>query len=117
MPVCQSYHKAMKYSPEDFGSEVAAPSGYYQPLEQGLLEYEGKRVLYTLGSACIEASCCGTASWNYLRVEGFVVEDRAADRPADGQPLEIDTVEGSGDKKAIGLLLLEKHPGVRIEFR
>jgi len=106
-----------RYVPDDFGNEVAAPSGYYQPLEEGFLDYEGKRLLYTLGTACIEASCCGRGSWNYLRVEGYVVEDDAADRQAGGQPLEIDTIEDANERAELSKVLLEKHPGVRIEFR
>jgi hypothetical protein len=104
------------YVPEDLGNEIAAPSGYYQPLEAGFLDYGGKRLLYTLGTACVEASCCGRGSWNYLRVEGYVVGN-AADGQVAGQPLEIDSIEDESERSAIGRLLLEKHPGVRIEYR
>jgi hypothetical protein len=112
------------YTPCDTGTEVQAPWGYYQALGEGSLEYAGKRVVYTLGSACIEASCCGKGSWDYARVEGYEVEGGCA--PVSGgdagggpgsSPLEIDTIEASQDKAAIAKLLLQKHPGVRVEFR
>lgn len=109
------------------GSEVSTPSGYYQPLEEALIEYEGQTILYTAGIACVEASCCGTGSWQYLRVEGYVIENEAcADlsranpaRPEVGEirTIEIETVEDSDERAAIGKLLLERHPGARIEFR
>lgn len=105
------------YVPDDFGNEIAAPSGYYQPIEEQLLDYNGRRLLCVLGTACIEASCCGMGSWAYLRVEGYVVGDVSSRGQGDGAPLEIDTVEDEGEKAAIRELLLDMHPGARIEFR
>jgi hypothetical protein len=107
------------YSPNDLGNEVTAPWGYYEPLEAGSLEYAGRRVLYTLGSACIEASCCGKGSWSYARVEGYAV---GVSGPLSGGelqmgPVEVETVEDTGEQLAITKLLMDKHPGVRAEFR
>jgi hypothetical protein len=105
------------YVPEDFGNEVATPSGYYQPLEEESIDYNGKRLFYILGTACIEASCCGIGSWEYLRVEGYVVENDSS-QSQDGETYpEIETVENDSEKTAITKLLLDKHPGARIEFR
>lgn len=98
------------YTFEDLGNEVGAPSGYYHPLEYGFLEHQGRRVLFIRGTACIEASCCGVGSWNYLRVEGYVVDTRPED-------FEIDTVEFARDRAAIRGLLQKQHPSARIEFR
>ena len=102
------------YAPEVFGVEVVAPSGYYTPLEKRFVEHGGKRLLYILGSYCIEASCCGVGSWNYLRVEGYV---SGPDSPRALASVEVDTIEDDLEKRAIVKLLSERHPGVRIEFR
>ena len=61
------------YTREAFGSEVSAPSGYYVPLQEEWIDYDGRRLLCVAGTVCIEASCCGTGSWSYVRVEGQVV--------------------------------------------
>jgi hypothetical protein len=112
------------YSRNDLGTEVQAPWGYYQALEEGHIAYSGRQVVYTLGSACIEASCCGRGSWSYARVEGYLAGGASAPTPGespDGAPvsgsLEVDTVEDAEERAAIAQLLLEKHPGVRVEFR
>jgi hypothetical protein len=105
------------YSSGDFGTEVQAVWGYYQPMEAGVLEFAGKPLLYTLGSACIEASCCGKGSWNYVRVEGYVAEGGPEWRPGGSDTVEIDTIEGTQEQAAIAKLLAEKHPGFRVEFR
>ena len=105
------------YVPEDFGTEVVAPSGYYQPIKEELLDYDGKQVLYVLGSACIEASCCGIGSWAYLRVQGYVVGEGDPGDENGRKATQIDTITADGDKRTIGTLLLARHPGARIEFR
>ncbi len=105
------------YLPEDFGKEVVAPAGYYLPLEEEFVDHNGKRLLCIVGTVCIEASCCGIGNWEYLRVEGYVVEQDRSHHQRDGIYLEIETVEDDGERTAIAKLLLDKHPGVRIEFR
>jgi hypothetical protein len=104
------------YSRDGMGVEVQAPWGYYRPLEEGTLDYTGRRVVYTLGSACVEASCCGHGSWEYARVEGYL--GAGADwQPGGAGTLELDSVDTGEEKAAIAALLTEQYPGVRVEFR
>ena len=105
------------YSTGDFEEEVQAPWGYYQPLEVDTLEFKSRPVLYTLGSACIEASCCGKGSWNYARVEGYVTGGGPGWRPSGREPVEIDTIEDPGERSEIAKLLSTKYPSIRVEFR
>ena len=77
IPVEASVARAT-YIPESLGTEIEAPSGYYTPVEERFIDLDGKRLLYVLGSACIETSCCGTGSWSYARVEGYVVEQHSS---------------------------------------
>lgn len=108
------------YSRNEMGGEVQAPWGYYQPLEEGSLEYGGRQVIYTLGSACVEVSCCGHGSWDYARVEGYVTGDAsssAAEGGVDQAAIELETVDGPDQRAAVARLIEEKHPGVRVEFR
>jgi hypothetical protein len=105
------------YTREDLGREIEAPSGYYQAMEEAWLEVQGRGVLYVLGTACIEASCCGVGSWSYLRVEGYAAEDDPSSTLQVRGRLSVDTVEERGEREVITTLLRDRHPGVRIEFR
>ena len=105
------------YTPEEHGKEVEAPWGYYQPMEVDMLEQADRTVLYTLGSACVEASCCGVGSWSYARVEGFVVGDIPPEGIGESTPIDVETVEGPEARVEITRAIQEKHPGVRVEFR
>jgi len=109
----------VQYSRDELGGEIEAPWGYYQPLEEGSLEYESRQVLYTLGSACIEVSCCGHGSWEYARVEGFIIDDDMVSPGGDagGATVELETVENVEQRAGVSKLIQEKYPGVRVEFR
>ena len=107
----------LTYRPDDLGNEIEAPSGHYRPLEEGSVEYDGRRLLYTLGAVCIESSCCGIGNWNYLRVEGYLPEHAPCANRNRETCVEIETVEDSGERAAIAKLLTDRHPNVRIEFR
>lgn len=109
----------VQYSRDELGGEIQAPWGYYQPLEEGSLEYGSRQVLYTLGSACIEVSCCGHGSWEYARVEGYVVDGGTASPggDAEGATIELETIESAEQRAEISKLIQEQYPGVRVEFR
>ena len=110
----------VQYTHDELGTEVEAPWGYYQPLEEGSVEHAGRKVLYTLGSACIEVSCCGQGSWQYARVEGYVLDGDSTSSAGGGldtTSVELETVEGSEQRAAVAKLIQDKHPGVRVEFR
>jgi hypothetical protein len=104
-----------KYLHPVLGQEVAAPAGYYLPQEEGLLPYHGKKVLYVLGSVCLDAACCGVGiskgGWNYIQVPGYLVAEKR-DSPA----CEIDTIEDENERLEIIRLLREKYPSARIEI-
>jgi len=131
----------VKYVLDAVSRETTAPAGYYVPREEGFLDYQDRKVLYTLGDVCIETSCCGTGSWSYVRVHGYLVGEAASQdeqgtpsqaeqgapsqaeqgTPSQAEPgrrcFEIDTIEDLADRVAICRQLMEKHPGARVEFR
>lgn len=107
------------YVTEALGAEMEAPSGYYVPREEAFLEHEGKRLLYILGTMCIEASCCGIGRWDYVRVHGYVADTESETSAASerSSELQIDTIEDVGEKQSVVKQLLVLYPDVRVEFR
>jgi len=81
------------------------------------LHFRGKEVLYLLGMACIEASCCGTGGCGFIKVPGCIRKWKKR-RNETGRPVsEVERVETQDQQKEIQDLLKEKHPGFsQIEF-
>jgi hypothetical protein len=100
----------------ELGKEVHAPAGYYVPVEERTLTYRDRKVFIILGSICIEASCCGTASWNYIQVAGFLLNERFRKNTSGLDVSEIDTITDENDRQVIRKLLSEKYPAAHIEI-
>jgi hypothetical protein len=105
------------YEPEDLGTEVVAPAGYYTPLEEHVIDHDGEPLLYVVGRTSVETSCCGVGDWEYVRVEGYVEQAALSHYEVHRKALWIETIDSDDEKKQIAKLLLDKHPGARIEFR
>jgi hypothetical protein len=65
--------------------------------EEGQLEVDGRTVLYVVGVAVIDSSCCGEGGCRYALVPGYV-RNLKTRRNADG--LWVSEVESITDPKA-----------------
>jgi len=92
-------------------------SGGYLFMEEGKLHFRGKEVLYLVGKAGIESSCCGTGGCAFIKVPGYIRAWKRG-RNETGRPVsEVERVEAQDQQKEIQDLLREKHPGFsQIEF-
>lgn len=101
----------------DLGQEVTARAGYYVPLEEHVLPFKGREIIYILGHACIENSCCGgQGSWGYLQVPGFLVRKHI--RGGQTAPLvsEIEIIQDEPTRNDIRESLLTRHPVSQIDI-
>ena len=64
---------SLKYVHQELGEEVYFPAGFYTPQKEVRLPHDGREVLYVIGRAVVESSCCGTGNWTYGVVPGYIV--------------------------------------------
>ena len=63
-----------KYTHLELDKEVEVGiAGYYTPQKEVRLKDNGREVLYVIGKAVVESSCCGTGSWIYAIVPGYII--------------------------------------------
>ena len=87
-----------KYTHLELGVEYAAGiAGYYIPQKEVRLNYDNREVLYVIGHAVIESACCGTGSWGYALVPGYIINWQNSRNEA-GQP--VSEVEPISDEAA-----------------
>ena len=74
-------------------------------------------MLYLVGKAGIEASCCGTGGCAFIKVPGYIRAWKRG-RNETGRPVsEVERIEAQDQQREIQDLLKEKHPGFsQIEF-
>jgi len=97
-----------KYSHLELGKDVPTGiAGYYTPLREVRLPYNGREVLYVVGKAVLESSCCGTpGNWVYATVPGYVLEWQA--EVENGLPVSrVLPVPGAGEREDIQRIISE----------
>ena len=92
-------------------------SGGYLFTEEGKLHFRGKEVLYLVGTAGIEASCCGTGGCAFIKVPGYIRAWKKRQSEAGRAVSEVERIEVHGQRKEIQGLLKERHPDfTQVEF-
>ena len=64
----------LAYTHLKINEDITCVAGYYTPLKEVRLPYNGREVLYVVGHAVIESSCCGVGSWGYVLVPGYILK-------------------------------------------
>jgi hypothetical protein len=91
--------------------EIRSIAGFYMVLEECVLEYKDRELLYLVEMAAVDTSCCGRGGMGFIMVPGYINALKTR-RNKDGLPVsDVDRVEGEEDRKEITRLLLARHPG------
>jgi hypothetical protein len=106
-----------QYIHPELNKRVEFFAGSYLFLEEGRLSHQGKEVLYLVGMASVESSCCGARGCAFIKVPGYVLSWKQR-KDEHGQALsDIERIEDQKSQREICNILEEKHPGFsQIEF-
>lgn len=63
-----------EYVHRELNREVTAIGGHYVLTKEARLPFAGREVLYAVGYAVVDNSCCGAGGMAYAFVPGFVLE-------------------------------------------
>lgn len=73
------------YTHPDLNCEIRAIGGHYVVTKESRLPYQGEEVLYFIGNAILDRTCCGFGAVCYANVAGYVRQwkytKNADDRP------------------------------------
>jgi len=107
---------AMEFTHPELDQEVRTISGYYVPREEHVIPCNDREVLYIVGDACIDTSCCGTAAWSYIQVPGFLLHKQI--RGGNGQPIvsEVEMITDKACRRQVTESLQKTYPGARVEI-
>ncbi len=100
----------------ELNKEVRSISGGYELEMEGKLEINGQEVLYIVGNAIVDSSCCGVGGCRYALVPGYVRQFKTRQ---DEQGLWISEVEPIIDmatRQEITRVLKEKEIVQQVQF-
>jgi hypothetical protein len=105
------------YIHPELQKQIEFISGGYILLEEGRIPLRGKEVLYYLGVAVLDSSCCGRGGCAYIKVPGFVISWKKGVGPGGEAVSEIESVAREEDRQEIRKILAAKFPDFhQIEF-
>lgn len=107
-----------KYAHLELGKDVdIGIAGYYTPEREVRLPYKGREVLYVVGRAVVESSCCGaTGSWTYAIVPGFIVDWQYTQNEKGLPVSEVQPIPDEATRERIRKLVEKKESAVMVGF-
>jgi hypothetical protein len=115
--VSKGVRRLENFTHPELNQPVEFFGGSYVFGEEGKISFQGREVLYFIGIAGLDASCCGRSGCAFANVAGFICQ-RELRRDELGRWIsEVEKIKTPKDQEEIGRLLKEKYPQVtQIEF-
>ena len=105
-----------KYTHLELNKEVNSIAGYYVPQKEVRLKYDNREVLYVIGQAVIECSCCAAGSWGYAIVPGYILKWQDETNKAGLPVSEIEPISDEEARKNISRIITEVEAVSQVEF-
>jgi len=104
------------YTHPRLGEEVESISGHYVPEREERIEAHGRELLYVVGYAVIDSSCCGPGGGAYALAPGYVVRWQY-ETDAEGLPVsEVEPVVSEEEISEIKKIILEREHVNQVNF-
>ena len=105
-----------EYTHLPLGEEVRGLSGFYVPCKEERLKYNGKEVLYVMGTSTLDSACCGGGTCGYALVPGFVAKWKSK-KNKEGLPVsEVEPIEDEAARREIGKTISDTESIRNIDF-
>ncbi len=100
----------------ELNTEIRSISGGYLLEEEGRIEIEGREVLYAVGNAAVDSSCCGVYGCRFAVVPGYVVRWKFTTNKAGIFITRVEPVTDSPAKKEIEEILRKMKMVAQVVF-
>jgi hypothetical protein len=107
--------------PKDFihpvlNKAVRTISGHYILSQEKRLSYKGRQVLYLVGCAVVDASCCGPGGCTYALVPGYIEEWKYKTGCDDLFVSRVEPIRDADVQSEIRRLIIKKESVQQVNF-
>jgi len=107
---------AVEYVHPRLNRPVTAIGGHYVFVKEERLPFRGREVLYLVGHAVFDTSCCGVGGYGYALVPGFVVEWKGRTNE-DGLPVSrVEPIHDEAIQREIEQLIRRREGVHQVRF-
>ncbi len=100
----------------ELGQEITAIGGHYVFNNEQRLSFNNCDVLYLVGYAVVDTSCCGIGGCAYAMVPGYVRRWKYKKNETDEHVSEVEPVKEADDQAAISRLIRKKESVQQVTF-
>ena len=112
----QKNHNLQDFIHPKLDQEITAIGGHYILTKETCLPFQGRKLLYLVGYAVFDTTCCGAGGCSYALVPGFILDWKSRNN-ADG--IEVSKMEPIRDESLqdqIRRLILSKEQVQQVNF-
>ena len=95
---------------------VRSISGHYILGQEKRLSYNGREVLYFIGCAVVDASCCGPGGCSYALVPGFIKDWKYKTGSDDLFVSRVEPIRDATVQSGIRRLIMKKESVQQVDF-
>ena len=95
---------------------VTAIGGQYSFMKQGTLSYQGRPILYYVGYALLDTSCCGVGGVSFARVAGFVCDMAYKTNASGALVSRVEPITDKTTQKQIRKVLQDRESVYQVDF-
>jgi hypothetical protein len=96
--------------------EIRTISGHYILSRENRLPYEDRQILYFIGCAVVDSSCCGTGGCAYALVPGYIRQWKYKLNAGNLAVTQVEPIRDEADRQALRQLIKEKEGVQQVNF-
>lgn len=105
-----------QYIHQEMNREVTAIGGHYVLVKEARLLFQGREVLYIVGHAAFDTSCCGAGGCAYALVPGYILRWKTR-RNEDGLVVsEVEPVDDPGVRERLRAFIEKEEVVHQVRF-
>jgi hypothetical protein len=110
-----------QFAPIDFihpvlNKAVRTISGHYLLSQEKRLPFNGREVLYFIGCAVVDTSCCGPGGCSYALVPGYVKDWKYKTGINDLSVSRVEPIRDAGDQSIIRQVIMKTESVQQVNF-
>lgn len=101
----------------NLGEEITAIGGHYVFVKEKRLPYRNRQLLYYLGYAVVDTSCCGVGGCAYALVPGFVASWKSKKSAGGCLISRVESIHEPDLQREIRNMIQKQEGVQQVEFR